>query len=226
MDEVEPDPDVMDTWATSSVSPQVNSHAITPELALDLARHHKLFPADLRPQAHDIIRTWLFYTVAKSYMHEGVLPWKNVAISGWCLAEDRSKMSKSKGNDITPEELLGKYSTDIIRYWTATGRLGHDTAFSEVPFGEAKRLINKLWNASKLVAPRLIDNPDLKAITAPVDPWMLTHLTQAVERRRQPGLQSIITPKHWKLPSSSSGRSIAIIISKSLRAGYTVSWAV
>lgn len=182
MDEVEPDKDVLDTWGTSSISPQINSSAITEELAVDLERHHKLFPADLRPQAHEIIRTWLFYTIAKSMLHTGALPWKNAAISGWCLAEDRSKMSKSKGNGITPQELLGKHSADIIRYWTATGRLGHDTAFSEVPFGEAKRLVNKLWNASKLVAPNMVEAADKGRIVSVIDRWMLSHLYRTVEQ--------------------------------------------
>src|SRR5690606_15147709 len=101
-EEVEPDMDVMDTWATSSVSPQINAHGLTPRDTADAERFSKLFPADLRPQAHEIIRTWAFYTLAKAHYHTDSKPWENLMISGWCLAEDRSKMSKSKGNVVTP----------------------------------------------------------------------------------------------------------------------------
>ena len=154
-EEVEPDHDVMDTWATSSVSPQLNSHAVTPELSIDLDRHARLFPAHLRPQAHEIIRTWAFYTIAKSLLHEGKAPWETAAISGWCLAEDRTKMSKSKGNIVNPIGLLDKFGADPVRYWTATSRLGQDTAFSDNVLQNGKRLVTKLWNASRFVAGHL-----------------------------------------------------------------------
>lgn len=181
MDEVEPDRDVMDTWATSSISPQINSGAISDEFALDIERHHKLYPADLRPQAHDIIRTWLFYTIAKSMLHANTLPWKTAAISGYCLASDKTKMSKSKGNGILPLDLLARQPADIIRYWASSGRLGNDTAFSEVPFNEGKRLVNKLWNASKLVAPNLVEKVDKSKITSRIDLWMLSRLAIVIE---------------------------------------------
>jgi len=130
-EEVIADMDVMDTWATSSISPQLSSKGISGNLMLDAARHKKLFPADLRPQAHEIIRTWAFYTLVKAHLHEDTIPWKNLIISGWCLAADKTKMSKSKGNVVTPVGLLQEHGTDAVRYWASTSRLGADTAFSE-----------------------------------------------------------------------------------------------
>ncbi|GAB4164568.1 MAG: valine--tRNA ligase [Rickettsiaceae bacterium] len=151
-EEVEADKDVMDTWSTSSVSPQLNSHGIAPGFIVDERRHRNLFPADLRPQAHEILRTWAYYTMLKSHLHENTLPWKNIMISGWCLAEDRSKMSKSKGNVLTPEKLLEQFGADVIRYWSASSKLGADTAYSEDVMNNGKRLVNKLWNAAKFVS--------------------------------------------------------------------------
>jgi valyl-tRNA synthetase len=151
-DEVEPDFDVMDTWATSSISPQINSHAINKDFAINYDRHQKLFPADIRPQAHEIIRTWAFYTIAKAMLHEDEIPWKNLMISGWCLASDKTKMSKSKGNVITPVDLIENHSADAVRYWSSTSRLGADTAFSEETLKIGKKLVNKLWNATKFAA--------------------------------------------------------------------------
>ncbi|KAJ6644955.1 Valine--tRNA ligase [Pseudolycoriella hygida] len=130
-EEVEPDYDIMDTWATSSLSPQLNSYGISEKFNVDLERHNKIFPADLRPQAHEILRTWAFYTILKAQLHENKLPWQNIMVSGWCLASDRSKMSKSKGNIIVPEELLEQYGADVVRYWTSKSKLGADSAYSE-----------------------------------------------------------------------------------------------
>lgn len=156
-DEVEPDVDVMDTWATSSISPQLNSHGISERFSIDHDRHRKLFPADLRPQAHEILRTWAFYTILKAELHENTLPWKDIMVSGWCLAEDRSKMSKSKGNVIVPEQLIEKYGADVTRYWTSKSKLGADTAYSEDVMKNGKRLINKLWNAAKFASIHFIE---------------------------------------------------------------------
>jgi valyl-tRNA synthetase len=138
--------DVFDTWFTSSMSPQICSG-----WQQDRARHEKLFPMNLRPQSHEIIRTWAFYTIAKSLLHENSLPWKHVAISGWILDPDRKKMSKSKGNVMTPMHLLEQYSADAVRYWAASARLGVDTAFDEQVLKVGKRLVTKLYNASKFV---------------------------------------------------------------------------
>jgi valyl-tRNA synthetase len=151
-DEVEPDHDVMDTWSTSAVSPQLSSYGIADGFMVDEARHKKLYPADLRPQAHEILRTWAYYTMLKGYLHEDKLPWKNIMISGWCLAADKSKMSKSKGNIIVPETLLAQYGADVVRYWSASSKLGGDTAYSEEVVKNGQRLVNKLWNAAKFVS--------------------------------------------------------------------------
>ena len=148
-DEVIPDSDVMDTWATSALTPQLNSQGITDSLAIDQSRHNKLFPADLRAQAHEIIRTWTFYTISKSYFHQNTHPWHNIMISGWCLAPDGSKMSKSKGNVITPESMIRQRGADIIRYWIATSKLGTDTSYSDPLLDTGKKVVNKLWNAAK-----------------------------------------------------------------------------
>ncbi|HUL76151.1 MAG TPA: class I tRNA ligase family protein, partial [Vicinamibacteria bacterium] len=136
--------DVFDTWFTSSLTPQIASGwTRSPE------RHRRLFPMDLRPQSHEIIRTWAFYTIAKAWLHERTLPWRTVAISGWVLDPDRKKMSKSKGNVVTPMHLLDQYGADAVRYWSLAARLGTDTAFDEKVFAVGRRLVMKLWNAAK-----------------------------------------------------------------------------
>lgn len=185
-----PEADVMDTWATSSVSPQLNSKAINKEFAVDYERHQKLFPADLRPQAHEIIRTWAFYTIVKAYLHEEEIPWKNLMISGWCLASDKTKMSKSKGNVVTPVELIENKGADAVRYWASTSRLGSDTAFSEDVLKIGNKLVNKLWNATKFAAIHLdkleketvsaIEDANNGVITEALDKWILTRLGKAV----------------------------------------------
>src|SRR5262245_12418856 len=138
--------DVFDTWFTSSLTPQISSG-----WPLDLERHARLFPADVRPQSHEIIRTWAFYTIVKALLHEGTIPWRHAVISGWVLDPDRKKMSKSRGNVVTPMHLLESYSADAVRYWAASARLGTDTTFDEKVLKIGKRLVTKLWNAAKFV---------------------------------------------------------------------------
>lgn len=138
--------DVFDTWFTSSLTPQIGSGWL-----LDPERHRRRFPADIRPQSHEIIRTWAFYTIAKAMLHEGSVPWHHVVISGWILDPDRKKMSKSKGNVVTPMHLLDQYTADGVRYWAASARLGTDTAFDEKVLKIGKRLVTKLYNAGKFV---------------------------------------------------------------------------
>jgi valyl-tRNA synthetase len=138
--------DVFDTWFTSSLTPMIASGwGEQPD------RFRSLFPMDLRPQSHEIIRTWAFYTIVKSCLHEDQIPWKNVAVSGWILDPDRKKMSKSRGNVITPMHLLDEYGSDAVRYWAACAQLGADTAFDVNVMKVGKRLVTKLFNASKFV---------------------------------------------------------------------------
>jgi valyl-tRNA synthetase len=167
------DPDVMDTWATSSLSPQI---AARWEEDPDLFA--RLFPMDLRPQAHDIIRTWLFYTVLKAHLEHGTLPWWNAAISGWVLDPDRKKMSKSKGNVVVPSEPLDRYGADAVRYWAASARLGVDTAVKDEQIKIGRRLAIKILNASRFVLS--FDAPE-GAITDPLDLSMLRRLVDVVQ---------------------------------------------
>ena len=134
--------DIFDTWFTSSLTPQISSH-----WKIDPERHRTLFPADLRPQAHDIVRTWAFYTIAKATMHEDRVPWHHAAISGFVLDPERKKMSKSLGNAETPIPLIERYGADSLRYWAGCARLGVDTKLDEQVFKVGKRLATKIWNA-------------------------------------------------------------------------------
>jgi valyl-tRNA synthetase len=167
------DPDIMDTWATSSLTPQIVSGWLDDE---DL--FGRVFPMDLRPQAHDIIRTWLFSTVLRAELEHGSLPWAHAGISGWVLDPDRKKMSKSKGNVVTPMALLEEHGSDGVRYWAASGRPGTDTAFDPSQMKVGRRLAMKILNAARFA---LMQAEPRGPITEPLDRGMLSELATLVD---------------------------------------------
>lgn len=138
--------DIFDTWFTSSLSPQTVARWGEDDDQMD-----SLFPGDIRPQSHEIIRTWAFYTIAKALLHQETVPWHNVIISGWVLDPDRKKMSKSRGNAVTPVETLDRFGADAVRYWSASFRLGSDATHDESIFKIGGKLVTKLYNAGKFV---------------------------------------------------------------------------
>jgi valyl-tRNA synthetase len=142
-----PEKKVLDTWATSSLTPKIASSLVGDKIKL---------PYSLRPQAHDIIRTWAFYTIVKAYLHEGEIPWKDIAISG-NVSLKGEKMSKSKGNVIDPKDVLEKYGSDAMRFWAAGSKLGNDLDYQEQDLVAGKKFVNKLLNASRFVFMNLED---------------------------------------------------------------------
>ena len=179
------DADVMDTWATSSLTPQiVCGWEEDPDL------YERTYPMDLRPQGHDIIRTWLFSTAVRSHLEADTAPWTHCALSGWVLDPDRKKMSKSKGNVITPIDMLARYGSDAVRYWAANGRPGTDTAVDEGQMKVGRKLAIKIINASRFALAFGAGSGeeltvDEVAITHPLDLAMLAGLAELVDEATQ-----------------------------------------
>jgi valyl-tRNA synthetase len=199
--DLRPDDEVMDTWFTSSLSPQIAAHMFDqPEL------YPRLFPMALRPQAHEIIRTWTFYTIVKSLFHFGELPWRTVMLSGHALDPSGRKLSKSKGNaPTTPLALIERHGADAVRYWACRASLGGDQPLTEETMRQGRRLVNKLWSAARLCEPHLraatanpLDgNPSSPppptesacaettplpvAFCMPTDRWLLSALQRTIE---------------------------------------------
>lgn len=177
-DQVIPEKDIMDTWATSSLTPQIATEGFK-----DHAVYEKLQQLSLRHQAHDIISFWLFNTVVRSHLHHDRLPWKDVMISGWALDPHGKKMSKSKGNVVEPKVMIDKYSADSLRYWTAGSKLGDDLPFQEKDLLTGQKFTTKIWNASKFAFMHL---EDYKKVDAPkdleiMDAWLLSKLSKLIE---------------------------------------------
>ncbi|MEG6611951.1 valine--tRNA ligase [Pseudoclostridium thermosuccinogenes] len=180
-DEFLPESSVLDTWATSSITPQINAKWGEEKDISD-----RLLPMSLRTQAHEIIRTWAFYTIVKSLYHTGQIPWKDIMVCGFVLAKKGEKISKSKGNsELSPKELIENHSADVIRYWAANSKLGTDTFFSVDDLRIAKRFITKLWNASRFALSHLQDidiNADIELM--PVDRWIIERCKQTIVEAR------------------------------------------
>ncbi|MEU5548700.1 valine--tRNA ligase [Micromonospora sp. NPDC047793] len=169
------DPDVLDTWATSSLTPQLaGGWERDPEL------FRKIFPMDLRPQGQEIIRTWLFATVVRAHLEHGTLPWHTAELSGWILDPDRKKMSKSKGNVVTPMALLEQHGSDAVRYWSANGRPGTDLAFDPAQIKVGRRLATKLLNASRFALGLGAADALRAPATTPLDRAVLAELASVV----------------------------------------------
>jgi len=169
---------VMDTWATSSVTPFINMKLGEPN------QQDFIFPMSMRSHAHEIIRTWTFYSIVKSLYHKGQVPWKDLMISGFVLAKKGEKISKSKNNaKSSPIELLEKYGADMIRYWTASNKLGTDTWFDEKDIETSRRFLNKLWNSSKFAEMHLQDFiPDEEIQMLPIDKWIISKCRVTFEK--------------------------------------------
>jgi valyl-tRNA synthetase len=176
------DADILDTWATSSLTPQIVGGWTRDE---DLFA--KVFPFDLRPQGHDIIRTWLFSSVVQADALQHTAPWKHAAISGWILDPDRKKMSKSKGNVVVPTDVLDEFGSDAVRYWATSAKLGADTAYEIAQMKIGRRLAIKLLNASKFVlnlgaTENSVVSTDLSVLTNPLDRALLAQLADVVRQ--------------------------------------------
>ncbi len=184
-DQIVPDTDVMDTWNTSSLTPYL-CYSLFSNLSDPFTQDAQSFlPMGMRPHAHDIIRTWTFYTIVKAWMHNKTIPWQDVVISGHVLSNEKEKISKSRANNpLAPENLLQRYPADAIRYWTASGSLGHDISFSEAQLKVGQRLTTKLWNAFRFAQPHLAD---FKPEHTPknlgmVNEWILDTISQTFKR--------------------------------------------
>lgn len=176
---VVPDTDVMDTWNTSSLTPY-----LCQSMYKEITGKSDFIPMGMRPQAHDIIRTWAFYTLIKSWMHEKKIPWRDIVISGHVLSSEQEKISKSRGNaPLDPVNLLKTYPSDVIRYWTASGTLGYDIAFSDTKLKIGQKLIVKLWNAALFAREHVqgLESYEVPAQCGAVNEWILHRATETFD---------------------------------------------
>lgn len=179
--------DIMDTWATSSLTPQIVTHWDEHD-----GLYEKTFPMDLRPQGQDIIRTWLFSTMVRSQLESDVLPWSDTTLSGWILDPDHKKMSKSKGNVVVPSEPIDKYGADAVRYWAASARLGLDATFDEGQMKIGRRLAIKVLNATKFVLGIGREDENHHVTTSAQETWDPRNITQALDRAVMTQLAAVV----------------------------------
>ena len=185
-----PDTDVMDTWNTSALTPYICASLFVNDRKLPLANEkvREFIPMSMRPQAHDIIRTWAFYSITRAWMHQKTIPWKQVVVSGHVLSDGKEKLSKSKGNALAPEKLLERYPADVIRYWTASGSLGHDVAFSENQLKIGQRLVTKLWNEFRFVNEHIAAIEDPKKLPKELgaaQEWLLNNASTSFKKYKK-----------------------------------------
>ncbi len=170
-DDLEPENDVMDTWMTSSMTPQITGRWLESD-----GFFSSIFPFSMRPQSHDIIRTWAFYTILKSYLHNGSVPWEDIVISGYVYAEEGVGMSKSKGTGVSPEAIIADEGADCLRYWAASTGTGEDVIYKDKEVKRGRRILTKLWNASRFVKMHLDGYEDEEAELEEIDTWLMTKL--------------------------------------------------
>jgi valyl-tRNA synthetase len=173
-----PETSVMDTWMTSSLTPQIAGKWLE-----STETFSKVFPMSLRPQAHDIIRTWAFYTIVKSIYHFNEIPWKDIAISGHGLSQEGHKVSKSKSSNIAdPSKMMDKYSADAVRYWAASSKFGEDSLINEEKIAAGQKLVNKLWSITRFSFPFLENYTPSASIPylVPTDKWVLSELQHLI----------------------------------------------
>jgi valyl-tRNA synthetase len=178
--DIVPDTDVMDTWNTSSLTPYIAQELFEEKYE----KVNQFIPMGMRPQAHDIIRTWAFDTIVKTYFHEHKAPWQDIVISGHVLSKEKRKLSKKEGAALVPEILLEQYSADAIRYWTTSARLGYDVVYSENELKNGTRLITKIWNAFRFLEPHIDKTINFAEKHAPTDllnRWILNNITHAFQ---------------------------------------------
>ncbi|MDR1425408.1 MAG: valine--tRNA ligase [Rickettsiales bacterium] len=191
-DEIYGESDIMDTWATSALTPQLASRGINADTSLDPERYSKLRPPfDLRAQGHDILRTWAFYTILRTNYHGGHIPWKNIMVNGWCLASDGTKMSKSLGNTLDPIKIFDQFGSDALRYWTAKSTLGIDNSYQENLVRNGQKLIIKLYNCAKFLEIHLKNTEDTigemgnsldsSKVFETMDLWLLVEMNRLIE---------------------------------------------
>ncbi|MBU7016534.1 MAG: valine--tRNA ligase [Theionarchaea archaeon] len=173
--DVTPEMDVLDTWFTSAHTPQIAARWEEEDSFMDL-----VFPMNLRSQAHDIIRTWAFYTIVKALLHHDTVPWYDAMISGHGLYEKGQGMHASRGNVVLAMDMVKKYSADAVRWWASETKLGEDLLFKEMDVVKGYKLCIKLWNAAKLVSSHLTEKPE-KCALREVDQWLLSNLDAVIK---------------------------------------------
>ncbi len=202
--------DIMDTWATSSLTPQIVTHWAEPDEA-SKALFASTFPMDLRPQGQDIIRTWLFSTVDRAHLENKCLPWAHATLSGWILDPDHKKMSKSKGNVVVPNEPIEKFGADAVRYWAAAARLGLDATYDVGQMKIGRRLAIKLLNATKFALAIGREDENHHVGAAAEAAWNPADVTEPLDRAAMAKLALVVRQATEALESYEHSKALEVI---------------